>query len=177
MLLDSHIIGCTNIRRQNGAVLIVSLIIMMVMTMIGIASMQSSTMEEKMAGNMRDQSIAFQSAETALRAGELYLGTPILPVFNNSNGFFQPATGETEKPVWETIDWSDTSNVITVNNITIADAVHNPTYIIEELAGVADGTGSLEAGLTKVSSFYRVTAHASGTTETAKVMLQSVFKR
>ncbi len=165
------------IKYQQGATLIVSLILLMVMTLIGLSSMQSTTVEEKMAGNMRDQSIAFQAAETALRAGEIYLGTPILPVFNGSNGFYQPAAGETALPIWETIDWSDTSQVNTVSNLTIADVVHNPVYIIEELAEVADASGSLEAALPKISAFYRVTAHGSGNSDTSKVILQSVYKR
>lgn len=162
--------------QQQGAALIVSLIILMVMAMIGLSSMQTTTVEEKMAGNMRDQSVAFQSAETALRAGEIYLGAPILPVFNNSHGLYQPASGS-NPPVWEAVDWSDSDQVITVSDLTIADAVHKPAFIIEELAKVADASGSLEAATAKVSAFYRITAHASGTTGTSKVILQSVFKR
>jgi type IV pilus assembly protein PilX len=168
---------CSYLRRQQGAVLITSLIILMVMTMIGLSSMQSTIVEEKMAGNMRDQAVAFQSAETALRTGENYLGTPILPVFNNSNGLYQPASGMTDLPVWETIDWSDTSEVITVSHLRIADAINNPVYIIEQLAEVVDSSGSLEAALPKVSAYYRVTARASGTSIVSKVVLQSVFKR
>ncbi len=175
--INTQIQFCSCVQRQQGAVLIVSLIILMVMTMIGLSSMQSTIVEEKMAGNMRDQSVAFQAAETALRAGEVYLGTPILPVFNNSNGLYQPASGMTELPVWETIDWSDTSEVITVSHLTIADAMKNPVYIIEQLAEVVDSSGSLEAALPKVSAYYRVTARASGTSAVSKVVLQSVFKR
>ncbi|HFD13100.1 MAG TPA: pilus assembly protein PilX [Crenotrichaceae bacterium] len=164
-------------QEQRGATLVVSLILLIVMAMIGLSSMQSTTFEEKMAGNMRDQSVAFQAAETALRAGEIYLGTPILPVFNGSDGLYQPASGSTDLPVWETIDWSDASNVVTVSNLTIADAINNPVYIIEELADVVDSSGSLEAALPKVSAYYRVTARGSGTTATSQVILQSVFKR
>lgn len=162
---------------QSGATLIVSLILLFVLAMIGLSSMQSTTVEEKMAGNMRDQSVAFQAAETALRAGEIILGTPILPVFNGSNGLYQPATGDAALPLWETIDWSDSSKVVTVANLQIADAVHNPVYIVEELAEVSDSTGSLEAALPKVSAFYRVTARGSGSTDTSTVILQSVYKR
>ncbi|MCH9697185.1 MAG: pilus assembly protein PilX [Gammaproteobacteria bacterium] len=162
---------------QNGATLIVSLILLFVLAIIGLASMQSTTVEEKMAGNMRDQSVAFQAAETALRVGEIFLGTPVLPVFNGSNGLYQPTSGETALPLWETIDWSDSSKVVTVSNLHIADTANNPAYIIEELAEVADATGSLEAALPKVSAFYRVTAFGSGNTGTSRVILQSVYKR
>jgi type IV pilus assembly protein PilX len=161
---------------QQGVVLIVGLIILMVMSLIGIAGMQSTTMEEKMAGNMRDQSVAFQSAETALRVGELFLGSPILPAFSGSNGYYQPAEGASAS-VWKRVDWSDSSQVVTVSDMTLADTHSNPVYIIEELAQVVDSSGSLEAALPKTSTYFRVTARATGSSTTSQVVLQSVFKR
>jgi type IV pilus assembly protein PilX len=178
MKIRTRLIFPKEIQRQQGAVLIVSLIVLMVMTMIGLSSMQSTTMEEKMAGNMRDQSVAFQNAEIALRAGEDYLGSPILPVFNGSDGLYQPADGdETDFPVWESIDWLNTNSVVTVNDLTLADAHSDPVYIIEELDEVTDITGSLEAGLPKISAYYRITARASGTSDASRIFLQSVYKR
>ncbi len=178
MMIKTQMLFQLKIQRQQGAALIVSLIILMVMTMIGLSSMQSTTMEEKMAGNMRDQSVAFQNAEIALRTGEDYLGSPILPAFNGSDGLYQPADGDdTDYPMWESIDWLVASNVVTVSDLTLADSHSDPVYIIEELAEVADTTGSLEAGLPKISAFYRVTARATGTSDTSRIFLQSVFKR
>lgn len=55
---------------QRGAVLIVSLLILLVLTIIGVAAMNTSNLEEKMAGNSRAKDITFQAAESALRAGE-----------------------------------------------------------------------------------------------------------
>ncbi len=59
--------------KQRGAALIVSLIILLVMTLIGVTSMQTTIMQEKMAGNSRDLSMAFQAAEGAARTGETWL--------------------------------------------------------------------------------------------------------
>ena len=56
--------------RQSGIVLIVSLFVLVLLTIIGVSGMKVTSLEEKMAGNDRDQSIAFQAAEAALRAGE-----------------------------------------------------------------------------------------------------------
>jgi len=53
-------------RHDSGAVLVISLVILLVLTLIGVSSMQTSTMEERMAGNLRDQDLAFQTAEAAL---------------------------------------------------------------------------------------------------------------
>lgn len=63
----------TNPKRQTGAILLISLIILLVMTIVGIAAMSSVTLEGKMANNARNQKIAFQSAESALRVGEAWL--------------------------------------------------------------------------------------------------------
>ncbi len=53
-------------KQQHGSVLIISLLILLVMTIIGISAMSSSTMEEKMAANDRNQKAIFQNAESAL---------------------------------------------------------------------------------------------------------------
>ncbi len=62
-----------DIQAQRGAVLAVGLVILLVLTLIGIVSLQSSSMEEKMAGNMRDMNLALQSTETTLREAETFI--------------------------------------------------------------------------------------------------------
>jgi len=54
-------------RRQGGAVLIVTLMFLVILTLLGVTAMTSTTMEERMAGNTRDSAIALQAAESALR--------------------------------------------------------------------------------------------------------------
>lgn len=58
---------------QDGAALMTALILLLVLTVIGISSLGSSAMEEKMAGNAKSREIAFQAAEAALRAGERHI--------------------------------------------------------------------------------------------------------
>ena len=60
-------------KTETGAVLVVSLLFLLVLTLIGLTGMQVTSLEEKMSGNMRDRNLAFQAAESALRAGEMYL--------------------------------------------------------------------------------------------------------
>ncbi|MFZ1642730.1 MAG: PilX N-terminal domain-containing pilus assembly protein [Candidatus Contendobacter sp.] len=63
--------GCyTGVRwpaRQGGAALVVGLILLVVITLVGVGAMQSTTLQEKMAGNLRDSNLSFQAAEVALR--------------------------------------------------------------------------------------------------------------
>ncbi|MDY6828243.1 MAG: PilX N-terminal domain-containing pilus assembly protein [Pseudomonadota bacterium] len=56
--------------RQGGMVLIVSLVLLAVMTVAGVTAMLSAGLEERMAGGFRDQQVALQAAEAALRQGE-----------------------------------------------------------------------------------------------------------
>jgi type IV pilus assembly protein PilX len=54
--------------KQQGAVLIVSLVFLLVMTILGITATGSANMELRMAGNAKDISIAMQAAESATEA-------------------------------------------------------------------------------------------------------------
>src|SRR5262245_40530403 len=59
--------------RERGAVLVVALLMLLVMTVLGVTAMQMSRMEERMAGNSRDINLAFQGAEAGLRDSEEWL--------------------------------------------------------------------------------------------------------
>ena len=49
-------------RRQRGVVLVVGLLLLIVMTLIAVATMSSTHMQERMAGNARTQVLAFEAA-------------------------------------------------------------------------------------------------------------------
>jgi Tfp pilus assembly protein PilX len=78
-------------RGQKGAVLIVGLVILLVVTMIGVGGQQSTVLQERMAGNMRQNNIAFQAAEAALQAALSYIESQGLPI---------PATDSGTDLVW-----------------------------------------------------------------------------
>lgn len=52
--------------RQSGAALVVSLVILTVVTLIGVAATQNSTMELKLVASTKDRATAFQAAEAAI---------------------------------------------------------------------------------------------------------------
>jgi type IV pilus assembly protein PilX len=54
--------------RNRGFALVVVLLIMVALSMVGIASMRSVTLQEKMAGNLYFRSLAMSEAESALRS-------------------------------------------------------------------------------------------------------------
>ena len=56
--------------RQGGATLVVVLILLLLMTLLGLASLRSTVLEERMTSNLLDRSLSFQVAEAGLREAE-----------------------------------------------------------------------------------------------------------
>jgi type IV pilus assembly protein PilX len=55
-----------NMEKQQGAVLVMALVMLTVLTLIGVSSMSSSTLELKVAGNTQQHDIAFQAAQSII---------------------------------------------------------------------------------------------------------------
>ncbi|MCB1865625.1 MAG: hypothetical protein KDG50_09345 [Chromatiales bacterium] len=64
-------------RRESGAVLITALLILVILTVLGISATGDSTLEERMAGNYRDQMSAREAAEMGIRSAEDWLRSNI----------------------------------------------------------------------------------------------------
>jgi type IV pilus assembly protein PilX len=60
----------SQIKQQRGVALIVSLVILVLVTVAGVATMESTGMQLKMANASRDRQEAFEATETALRLVE-----------------------------------------------------------------------------------------------------------
>lgn len=86
---------------QQGSVLIVSLILLLLMTMVGITGMNMTSLEERMSGNYRDHEMAFQAAEAALVDAENFIESTELtladfytnPACSGTNCFKSDCTG------------------------------------------------------------------------------------
>ena len=76
-------------RRERGATLIVSLVILAVITLLGVARMRSSNLQLKMAASARDRAVAFQAAETVLNIAEAEIQAANFPL----NSFLPTCTG------------------------------------------------------------------------------------
>jgi Tfp pilus assembly protein PilX len=62
--------GSSTGSREGGAVLVVGLLMLVVVTLLSLAAMQSVGLQERMAGNAMQNARLFQAAETALRFAE-----------------------------------------------------------------------------------------------------------
>ncbi|WP_415895316.1 PilX N-terminal domain-containing pilus assembly protein [Neptuniibacter sp. PT34_22] len=161
---------------QTGATLIITMIFLLIMSIIGLAGMDVTGLEERMAGNMRDRNKAFQAAEAALLEGEDYLETfVILPAFDGSDGHYALPGDGTKN--WEEINWNASNAVRTYTGVGFSELENLPAYIVEDLAAAA-ASDSLEVGVPVDNKrFYRVTSRAVGQTGSSEVMLQIVYKR
>ncbi len=94
---------------ERGAALLVSLVVLLTMTVLGVTASRTGFVQERMAGNMRNKALAFEAAETALRQGESWL--------DNQLGGAQPT------PVSPSSCASPPCNVLTQNSLDpMADA-------------------------------------------------------
>jgi len=56
--------------QQQGATLIVALVMLLLISLLAIGGMQGSIMQERMASNAHDGALSFQASEAALRQAE-----------------------------------------------------------------------------------------------------------
>ncbi len=172
--------------RQHGAALITSLIILLVLTVLGVSAMSTSSLEELMAGNLRDQDLSFQAAEAALKDGERYVdswgGMP--PTANNSgtnNGLYSTDTfGLYELTAFNTSIWNSTvattygaDTGVAISNLGDVQAL--PMYIIEEEDFVAKDASFKAQTQREGSYYYRVTARGVGASGNAVTLLQTTI--
>ncbi len=170
-----------NVFHQSGAALMVSLMILLVLTLIGVTSMSSTILEEKMAGGVRNQNLAFQSAEAALRDGETWIGAqnpvpaavalcgspPCQLVVLDSLGDLM-----VQNDAW----WSSNAREYGATGSQEVNGVSaDPRYVVEERA--FQNTGGLDVGISPPQGrlYYRLTARGTGGTTTTEIILQSHY--
>jgi type IV pilus assembly protein PilX len=178
-------------RHERGTALIMALVFLILLTIIGLASMSVVTLEEKMAGNLKESNLAFQAAESALRDGEadVFANISAAAGFNAActNGLCWPAPGGTP-PVWRTVDWSDSSTTSRrFGQVTgaagLAGVKSQPRYIIESIIASANPkageslSGASTGEVVSQGEFFRITARGSSATGTGQTLVQSTFRK
>lgn len=162
---------------QQGATLFVVLILLLVMTLLALASIRGTLLEERMSSNQYDRSLSFQAAEAALRAGEAVASDRPKPAAGCTAGLCgkpNPAAA----PVWESAAvWGGAMKT----TVDLGDKTATPEYIVELLAddippkGACTTSGDLSEGsCTGNEARYRITARSMAA-DRAYVMLQSIY--
>ena len=163
--------------KQRGSVLVVSLMILVVLTLLGISSMSGSIVEEKMASNSRDYNLAFQAAETAMRNAENFVDSiASMSAFGTTTGLY--AT-EANPDVHDATIWTN-ANSIQLAADTIEGVYTQPRYIVELLSSEGQPDINISnygesSGIGAVNTF-RITVRATGGSDDTVVMLQTHYR-
>lgn len=172
--------------RQAGAALIIALILLMVMSLLGLSSMRTTSTQEKMSANAYERSIAFQSAENALRLGEVAAknwgaGTPATAILSaptsngtctqtacTTGGLCQIPDPDCATPRWEesTTPWVTTTSMGGLSGA--------PEYFVEAISTTAPCDPSDPDSVLNICKRFRITAR-SNEDGRASVILQSIY--
>ncbi len=165
---------------QQGAALIVTALLMLVISLLALAVLTRSNLDERMVFNHRDRQVALQAAEAALREGE----EKIYNKFNltldesffigkddcragNYDGWCYPTS---DLQGWTGLSWANGNppNTVALTS-TMVGVSSSPRYLIEYLG--ADPVGTLGLCTAK----FRVTARAVGLNTRSIVTLQTLY--
>jgi type IV pilus assembly protein PilX len=180
-----------NKQKQEGIVLFMSLVMLLLLTALGVSSIQTTSLQQRMARNANDSNLAFQAAEAALRDGE-----DLLEGLNSLNDFGDPEDPDlsTEEgngyyyeeepgvdPNWKELgDWTGADG-FRDSETEITSVSIQPKYIVEHVKTVISDADALNldnigqdtgSGRTQI---FRVTARGTGGTATAQVMIQGTY--
>jgi len=167
---------------QNGAALVISLLLLLVMTILAISMSTTTRLQERMAGNMLDVSMANWSSESGLRGAEDQLaatgGAPSICNTPGSclvlqKGYFDAVNFAATNDAW----WAANGTEYGTPGQDLSGVVADPKYVIE----YAGDDKELHSGLTighgveKRRSFYQITSASHGKTPVANSVTQSIY--
>lgn len=165
---------------QRGITLVMTLVFLLLLTILGVTAINTSTLQEKMSGNLRDQDVAFQAAESALRGGEDSVGLLAQAAGNRNpdsqtnctNCIWTIGTALPLNDAW----WASWKTEYGSSSKDLTQTYADPSFVIEYGGFSKDniniGGWSPSQGL----HYYRITARAEGVTPTARAMLESTYR-
>lgn len=154
---------------QRGVTLIVALIFLAILMLLGVTVAQTTSMEERMAGNTRDRDLAFQSAEAALQDAEAALEDPATGYLANAFDGSTPgliafdSANANDSAHWNAYDWVGASQEVS-DDLDLDLIAEKPKYVIEKLPDVA------------TTKRFRVTARGVGSSTNTVVILQAGYE-
>lgn len=166
------------IYRQRGSALIISLIILLAMTLIGVQGMRTTTLEEKMSGNYLDNQIAFEAAESALKAASRWLDDrTTAPIVDSSgtNGVWTYGVPQPFSDTW----WSSngTSAGSDMGGLSGQSLSAQPMYYIEFRQKITNNSPEIGSLAQPPTYFYLITARGQGGLANSVVLLQESFAK
>lgn len=165
---------------QRGAVLVVSLLLLLVMTVLALTASQTTRLQERMAGNARDVDLAFQAGEAGLRAAEERIDDLLAPKANAPIKCTTPASCDAVDRADATEDyfhqaeewWDDNAHAL---GETLYATAREPQFITEVWTDVSD-TLTVGGATQKSGTMYYVnTSRGVGGTESAVTIVETTY--
>jgi type IV pilus assembly protein PilX len=163
--------------------LAVVLILLLIVTLLALASLRGTLLEQRMSTATVDRALSFQAAEAALREGERVAAAKPIPGANCVNGIC-PTPVPNATPRWLDTDanWNAWSREVAVVDVAQGPGTARPRFIVElmvldAIPGADCTTGgdvSPDAACSGRESRYRITAR-SAAADRAEVVLQSTL--
>ncbi len=174
--------------RQQGVALVVSLVILVSLTLLGITAIQRTTTDLAMAGNQRETGLMFQAAEAGLVAAEVYIdaSTTNNDFTDSSAGLHTVDADDTtyfSPNYFEDDTWTNSATKANTSLVSTFGVKEEPRYIIEylgdryqdphsaSLSSSFSGYGGPSSGM--IVSIYRATARGVGLTGNSYRYVQS----
>ena len=169
----------TTSHRQGGAVLLVSLVFLLLLTVIGLSAIQSSTLQERMAGNANDVNTAFQSAEAGIREAEVILQQASLPTFDGSGGRYLVCSDPESTTVSCSVpDWQNASSTGWATLSGIDGVARQPQFYMQKYVSVYDPLGDLSSDTPpKILDIYKVVSRGFGLSDKSMSALETTYRR
>ncbi len=168
----------SNHNRQVGVTLVVSLVILIAMTLLGITSIQSTRTEIAMAGNLREAGLTFNAAEAGLRFGEAFVEDSVTKTIYADASIGLYAEWDEDPDYADPTTWTASQDAA----ISLAHVAEDPKFIIRYLGDRSQneaasvnlgGYGAAQPGIT-VSNF-RITARGTGQSGNIRRIVQSYY--
>jgi type IV pilus assembly protein PilX len=182
--------------RQRGVALVTALMLLIVITLLGLAAVRGTGILQKLTGNFYDREMAFQAAEAAMQAASQQISAGTAVVARNCG---TGATACYSNPFNDgTLPSGSIQSVATgtgTGQFTQVASTFNtgsaPQYVIENMGAWIDPSSDTGVnhtanasnygggGGTTTSTYYRVTARSGDPTvvnDRAVVYLQALYK-
>ena len=177
--------------KQKGVTLLVSMIMLLILTMVGVSTSKDATIQERMASNNQQISLARTNAHSALVAAEEYLANlnietedQVVTEFAAVDGLYIPlvrlvSAANVTEPL---DDMTKPSNWDDENSIVVDTGVSTARFFVEYIGLLNNETHSKTASLddedkNKTHFFpliFRITAMGYGASGNASI-LQSIY--
>ena len=165
---------------QRGWVLVVGLVILVMLTILSMALMKTTRLEEKMAGATRDMNLSFQAAETALRVAENFIESQTEEsIFDASTNEIYSQTDDEPENLFTEV-WDDENSKAVFADVAgaLQGVTLSPRYMIKKLKRIGSNLTITGYGDDNMApTVFRVTVRGTGGTNNRATLLRSHYSK